>query len=388
MKNIAILGSTGSIGTQTLQVVRDNNDIKVHAIAAGHNIKALAEQVREFRPKLVCVAEEKSINELRLLTPDIDYEVCYGMEGLIRVATYDKAEIVVTAIVGMIGIIPTIEAIKTGHDIALANKETLVTAGHIIMPLAKEYNVRILPVDSEHSAIFQSLNGEDRRTIDKILLTASGGPFRGYTREQMRDVKLEDALKHPNWSMGHKITIDSATMVNKGLEVMEARWLFDVGMDDVQIIVQPQSIIHSMVEFIDGGIMAQLGSPDMRLPIQYALYYPHRRELNTKRVDFFELGNITFEKPDMDTFKGLKLAYTASDKGGNIPTAFNAANELAVAKFLDRKIKYLDIPDIIEYAMNEVRYIDNPSVDEILETEQTVYEMIENRLKNGGAEWL
>lgn len=388
MKNIAILGSTGSIGTQTLQVVRDNNDIKVHAIAAGHNIKALAEQVREFRPKLVCVAEEKSINELRLLTPDIDYEVCYGMEGLIRVATYDKAEIVVTAIVGMIGIIPTIEAIKTGHDIALANKETLVTAGHIIMPLAKEYNVRILPVDSEHSAIFQSLNGEDRRTIDKILLTASGGPFRGYTREQMQDVKLEDALKHPNWSMGHKITIDSATMVNKGLEVMEARWLFDVGMDDVQIIVQPQSIIHSMVEFIDGGIMAQLGSPDMRLPIQYALYYPHRRELNTKRVDFFELGNITFEKPDMDTFKGLKLAYTASDKGGNIPTAFNAANELAVAKFLDRKIKYLDIPDIIEYAMNEVRYIDNPSVDEILETEQTVYEMIENRLKNGGAEWL
>lgn len=388
MKNIAILGSTGSIGTQTLQVVRDNNDIKVHAIAAGHNIKALAEQVREFRPKLVCVAEEKSINELRLLTPDIDYEVCYGMEGLIRVATYDKAEIVVTAIVGMIGIIPTIEAIKTGHDIALANKETLVTAGHIIMPLAKEYNVKILPVDSEHSAIFQSLNGEDRRTIDKILLTASGGPFRGYTREQMQDVKLEDALKHPNWSMGHKITIDSATMVNKGLEVMEARWLFDVGMDDVQIIVQPQSIIHSMVEFIDGGIMAQLGSPDMRLPIQYALYYPHRRELNTKRVDFFELGNITFEKPDMDTFKGLKLAYTASDKGGNIPTAFNAANELAVAKFLDRKIKYLDIPDIIEYAMNEVRYIDNPSVDEILETEQTVYEMIENRLKNGGAEWL
>ena len=293
MKNIAILGSTGSIGTQTLQVVRDNNDIKVHAIAAGHNIKALAEQVREFRPKLVCVAEEKSINELRLLTPDIDYEVCYGMEGLIRVATYDKAEIVVTAIVGMIGIIPTIEAIKTGHDIALANKETLVTAGHIIMPLAKEYNVKILPVDSEHSAIFQSLNGEDRRTIDKILLTASGGPFRGYTREQMQDVKLEDALKHPNWSMGHKITIDSATMVNKGLEVMEARWLFDVGMDDVQIIVQPQSIIHSMVQFVDGGIIAQLGCPDMRLPIQYALYYPERRYMPGDRLDSVSYTHLT-----------------------------------------------------------------------------------------------
>ena len=379
MKNIAILGSTGSIGTQTLQVVRDNNDIKVHAIAAGHNIKALAEQVREFRPKLVCVAEEKSINELRLLTPDIDYEVCYGMEGLIRVATYDKAEIVVTAIVGMIGIIPTIEAIKTGHDIALANKETLVTAGHIIMPLAREYNVRILPVDSEHSAIFQSLNGEDRRTIDKILLTASGGPFRGYTREQMQDVKLEDALKHPNWSMGHKITIDSATMVNKGLEVMEARWLFDVGMDDVQIIVQPQSIIHSMVQFVDGGIIAQLGCPDMRLPIQYALYYPERRELNTERLDFYELANITFEKPDMETFKGLKLAYEAAARGGNIPTALNAANEVAVARFLDRKIKYLDIPDIIEYAMNEVDYINNPTVEQILSTQKIVTDMIESR---------
>ena len=377
MKNIAILGSTGSIGTQTLQVVRDNNDIKVHAIAAGHNIKALAEQVREFRPKLVCVAEEKSINELRLLTPDIDYEVCYGMEGLIRVATYDKAEIVVTAIVGMIGIIPTIEAIKTGHDIALANKETLVTAGHIIMPLAKEYNVRILPVDSEHSAIFQSLNGEDRRTIDKILLTASGGPFRGYTREQMQDVKLEDALKHPNWSMGHKITIDSATMVNKGLEVMEARWLFDVGMDDVQIIVQPQSIIHSMVQFVDGGIIAQLGCPDMRLPIQYAIYYPERRELNTERLDFYELANITFEKPDMETFFGLKLAYDAQRIGGSMPTVYNAANEKAVGLFLDRKIAYLQIPELIREAMEQHKVIENPNVEEILETEASVYDFIE-----------
>lgn len=376
MKNIAILGSTGSIGTQTLQVVRDNNDIKVHAIAAGHNIKALAEQVREFRPKLVCVAEEKSINELRLLTPDIDYEVCYGMEGLIRVATYDKAEIVVTAIVGMIGIIPTIEAIKTGHDIALANKETLVTAGHIIMPLAKEYNVRILPVDSEHSAIFQSLNGEDRRTIDKILLTASGGPFRGYTREQMRDVKLEDALKHPNWSMGHKITIDSATMVNKGLEVMEARWLFDVGMDDVQIIVQPQSIIHSMVQFVDGGIIAQLGCPDMRLPIQYALYYPERRYMPGDRLDFYKLGKIDFEAPDRKNFAGLRLAYEAGVKGGNMPTIINAANEYAVAQFLKKNIGFLDITDMIEHAMNSIEYIDNPDVNEILTTEQEVYELL------------
>ena len=310
------------------------------------------------------------------------------MDGLIEIAELSSSDILVTAIVGMIGIRPTIAAINAGKDIALANKETLVPAGHIIMPLAAEKNVAILPVDSEHSAIFQSLQGNVHGDVEKILLTASGGPFRGKDTAFLENVQVEDALKHPNWSMGRKITIDSSTMVNKGLEVMEAQWLFNVPSSKVTVVVQPQSIIHSMVEFIDGGIMAQLGSPDMRLPIQYALYYPHRRELNTKRVDFFELGNITFEKPDMDTFKGLKLAYTASDKGGNIPTAFNAANELAVAKFLDRKIKYLDIPDIIEYAMNEVRYIDNPSVDEILETEQTVYEMIENRLKNGGAEWL
>lgn len=376
MKNITILGSTGSIGTQTLQVVRDNGDINVLAIAAGHNIEALAEQIREFRPKLVCVAEEADIKKLRLLTNDIDYEVSYGMEGLIRVATYEGAEIVVTAIVGMIGIVPTIEAIKTGHNIALANKETLVTAGHIIMPLAKEYNVKILPVDSEHSAIFQALNGEKDNKIDKILLTASGGPFRGFTREQMKNVSLEDALKHPNWSMGRKITIDSATMVNKGLEVMEAKWLFGVEMDDVQVIVQPQSIIHSMVQFEDGGVIAQLGTPDMRLPIQYALYYPERRILSGDRLDFYKLAQITFEKPDRDNFAGLRLAYEAGVKGGNMPTVFNAANEYAVAEFLNRKIGFLKITDMIEYAMNTIRYIDNPDVDEILSTEQATYDLL------------
>lgn len=388
MKNVSILGSTGSIGTQTLDVIRRNADINVVALAAGTRVADLAEQVREFKPQLVCIGKEELVPELKILIGDMDVKIVSGDEGLIEAATIESAEIVVTAVVGMMGITPTVEAIKAHKDIALANKETLVCAGHIIMSLAKECNVNIYPVDSEHSAIFQCLNGENRGEIEKILLTASGGPFRGKKRADLVNVTVEDALNHPNWAMGRKITIDSSTMVNKGLEVMEAQWLFNVPSSKVTVVVQPQSIIHSMVEFIDGGIMAQLGSPDMRLPIQYALYYPHRRELNTKRVDFFELGNITFEKPDMDTFKGLKLAYTASDKGGNIPTAFNAANELAVAKFLDRKIKYLDIPDIIEYAMNEVRYIDNPSVDEILETEQTVYEMIENRLKNGGAEWL
>lgn len=376
MKKITVLGSTGSIGTQTLQVVRDNKDIEVLALAAGSNIEALAKQIREFRPKLVCVAKEESIKELKLLINDIPCEICHGMEGLIRVATVSEAQIVVTAIVGMIGIIPTIEAIKTGHDIALANKETLVTAGHIIMPLAKEYNVRILPVDSEHSAIFQALNGENPSKIEKILLTASGGPFRGFTREQMKNVKLEDALRHPNWSMGRKITIDSATMVNKGLEVMEAKWLFDVEMDDVQVIVQPQSIIHSMVQFIDGSVIAQLGCPDMKLPIQYALYHPDRVVMNSERLDFYKLGGITFEKPDIDNFVGLKLAYAAGKKGGNVPTVFNAANEYAVAKFLNREIGFLEITDMIEHAMNHIDFIDNPDVDDILFTERATYELL------------
>ncbi len=379
MRSISLLGSTGSIGTQTLDVIRRNNDINVAALAAGTRIKELAAQIREFKPSLACVATEEGAKELKMLVADMDIKIVYGGEGLIEAATIAEADIVLTAVVGMMGIVPTIEAIKAHKDIALANKETLVTAGHIIMSLAKEYNVSIYPVDSEHSAIFQSLNGENRSEVSKILLTASGGPFRGKTIDDLKNVTVEDALNHPNWAMGRKITIDSSTMVNKGLEVMEAQWLFDVPVEKVQVIVQPQSIIHSMVEFVDGGIMAQLGSPDMRLPIQYALYYPHRKFLNTQKVDFYELGKITFEKPDFETFKGLRLAYEAAEKGGNIPTAFNAANELAVARFLDRKIKYLDIPDMIEYAMNNVKFIDNPSVSEILATEKCVYEMIESR---------
>lgn len=379
MKKISVLGSTGSIGTQTLDVVRRNNDIEIVALAAGRRIKELEAQIREFGPKLVSVADEQLAKELAVSIADLDVKIVYGMEGLTEAAVYPEAQTVVTAVVGMMGIVPTIAAIKAGKDIALANKETLVTAGHIIMPLAKEYNINIYPVDSEHSAIFQSLNGEYHAEIDKILLTASGGPFHNYTKEQLKNVKVEDALKHPNWAMGRKITIDSSTMVNKGLEVMEAQWLFNVPADRVQVIIQPQSVIHSMVQFVDGGIMAQLGSPDMRLPIQYALYYPHRKPLDTKRLDFYELGQITFQKPDFDKFRGLALAYEAARKGGNIPTALNAANEMAVAMFLDRRISYLQIPEIIEYVMNETHYTDNPDVDRILETEQTAYELIRSR---------
>lgn len=379
MKKISILGSTGSIGTQTLEVVRGNDDMQVVALAAGTRVKELAAQVREFQPEIVCIGKEELVPELHTLLADLNVKIVSGPEGLIEAATVADADVVVTAVVGMMGIIPTIEAIKAHKDIALANKETLVTAGHIIMKLAKDNGVCIYPVDSEHSAIFQSLNGGHHAEINKILLTASGGPFRGRTRDQLKNVTVEDALNHPNWSMGHKITIDSSTMVNKGLEVMEAQWLFNVPATQVQVVIQPQSIIHSMVEFVDGGIMAQLGSPDMKLPIQYALTYPHRRPLAGKRVDFYELGQITFEKPDFDTFTGLKLAYEAAAQGGNIPTALNAANELAVSKFLNRKIKYLDIPDIIAYAMQETKRIDNPSVEEILSTERNVYEMIESR---------
>lgn len=376
MKKISVIGSTGSIGTQTLDVVRQNNDLKVVALAAGTRIKELEEQIREFMPELVCVGDEKLAKSLRESIADLSVKVVCGQEGLIDAASYPQADITVMAVVGMMGIVPTIEAIKAGKDIALANKETLVTAGHIIMPLARECGVNIYPVDSEHSAIFQSLNGESGNRPDKILLTASGGPFRNYTKEMLKSVTVEDALKHPNWAMGRKITIDSSTMVNKGLEVMEAQWLFDVPVDRVQVVIQPQSIIHSMVQFEDGAVMAQLGTPDMRLPIQYALYYPQRRPLNTQRIDFFELGSITFQKPDFEKFKGLKLAYDAAAKGGNIPTALNAANELAVAMFLDRKIKYTDIPEIIEYAMDETRFIESPSVSEILDTEAFVYELI------------
>lgn len=381
MKKIAILGSTGSIGTQTLDIVREQGDIKVTALAAGSNIGLLEKQIREFQPKLAAVWDEKHAQELRTRVRDLDVDVYSGMEGLIAVSTEEEAEILVTAIVGMLGLRPTVAAIKAGKNIALANKETLVTAGHLIMPLAKECGVSILPVDSEHSAIFQSLNGEEGNRIAKILLTASGGPFRGKKRQELMNMQVEDALKHPNWSMGRKITIDSATLVNKGLEVMEAKWLFDVEPEQIQVVVHPQSIIHSMVEYEDGAVMAQLGTPDMRLPIQYALYYPKRRPLSGKRLDFYELSNLTFEKPDTETFEGLSLAMEAMKQGGNMPTVFNAANERAVALFLDRKIGFLEITEIIAESMNQLKYREHPSLEEILDTEQAAYEFIESRWK-------
>lgn len=379
MKKIAILGSTGSIGTQTLEVVRANKDIEVTALAAGSNIDLLEKQIREFSPKIAAVWNEEKAKELKDRVRDLDIRVESGMDGLLAVATELGAEIVVTAVVGMIGIRPTIAAMNAGKDIALANKETLVTAGHIIMSLAKEKHVRILPVDSEHSAIFQSLNGETGNKIHKILLTASGGPFRGWTREQMKGVQVEDALKHPNWTMGRKITIDSSTMVNKGLEVMEARWLFGVEMDQVQVVVQPQSVIHSMVEYEDGAVIAQLGTPDMKLPIQYALYYPERRFLAGDRLDFAKLAQITFEAPDFENFHGLSLAYKAGRRGGTLPTVFNAANERAVQKFLDRELGYLTITDMIEAAMEHHTVKENPTVEEILAAEQETYDFIESR---------
>lgn len=379
MKKIAILGSTGSIGTQTLEVARTNGDLDVVGLAAGSNVKLLEAQIREFHPRKVAVWTEEKAKELRVMISDLDVEIVTGMEGLIEIAEMEESEILVTAIVGMIGIRPTIAAIKAGKDIALANKETLVTAGHIIMPLAKEYNVKILPVDSEHSAIFQCLNGENHGQLHKILLTASGGPFRGRKREELANIQVEDALKHPNWAMGRKITIDSSTLVNKGLEAMEAKWLFNVDMDHIQVVVQPQSIIHSAVEFVDGAVIAQLGTPDMKLPIQYALYYPERRFLPGDRLDFWKLKQITFEEPDPETFTGLKLAFEAAKRGGNIPTVYNAANEKAVAKFLNREIRYLEIPEIIGECMESIEKIDAPNVEEILATEANVYELIESR---------
>ena len=379
MKTISILGSTGSIGTQTLEVAEEQKDIKVAALAAGNNIELLEKQIRKFRPALAAVWNEEKAKELKENVRDLNVRVVSGMEGMLEAATVQEAQIVVTAVVGMIGIRPTIAAIEAGKDIALANKETLVTAGHLIMPLAKKRGVQILPVDSEHSAIFQSLNGERKRDISKILLTASGGPFRGRKREELKNIQVEDALKHPNWSMGRKITIDSATLVNKGLEMIEAKWLFDVDIDQIQVVVQPQSIIHSMVEFIDGGIIAQLGMPDMKLPIQYALFYPERRFLGGERVDFAKLGQITIEKPDMETFLGLSFAVDAAKKGGSMPTVFNAANERAVSKFLNRKVSFLEIYDIISECMNAHKVIPEPNLDQILETEQNVYEFIESR---------
>ena len=379
MKKIAILGSTGSIGTQTLEVVRENGDIEVISLAAGSNTELLEQQVREFHPQVVCVYEEEKAREFRERLKDVAVQIVTGMDGLIETACVPEAEIVVTAVVGMIGIRPTIAAIEAGKDIALANKETLVTAGHLIIPLAREKGIRILPVDSEHSAIFQSLQGNAGNRIQKILLTASGGPFRGKREEDLLNVKVEDALKHPNWSMGRKITIDSSTMVNKGLEVIEAKWLFDVEIDDIQVVVQPQSVIHSMVEYEDGSVIAQLGTPDMKLPIQYALYYPQRRYLPGDRLDFWSLTHLDFEKPDMDTFYGLSLAYEAGRTGGSLPTVFNAANELAVAMFLNREITYLEIVEIIEDCMRAHHNIKSPSLEQILTAEQETYERIRSR---------
>ena len=379
MKSIAVLGSTGSIGTQTLEIVRANTDLQVCAIAAGSNIKLAEAQIREFQPKLCVIYQEEAAKELQIRVADTDTKILSGMDGMLMAATMPEAETVVTSMVGMIGIRPTIAAIQAGKNIALANKETLVTAGHIIMPLAKEHGVSILPVDSEHSAIFQSLNGENKKNISRILLTASGGPFRTKSANELQFMTVEDALKHPNWSMGKKITVDSASLVNKGLEVMEAKWLFDVSLDQIQVVVHPQSVIHSMVEYVDGAVIAQLGMPDMKLPIQYALFYPDRRPLDTKRLDFFELATMTFEKPREDVFKGFALAMEAARTGGSMPTVFNAANEKAVELFLNKKIGFMDIAEIIGEAMSNHTCIDLPDVSQILMAEKETYEFIESR---------
>lgn len=377
MKKIAILGSTGSIGTQTLEIVRNHADLQVVALAAGSNVDLMEAQIREFHPKKAAMWSEKAAADLAGRVADTDVHILSGMEGLLEISTMEDMEALVTAIVGMIGIRPTIAAIQQKKTIALANKETLVTAGHIIMPLAKQCGVSILPVDSEHSAIFQSMQGEKKECIEKIILTASGGPFRGKKKEELAGMTIEDALKHPNWSMGKKVTIDSASLVNKGLEVMEARWLFDIPLEKIQVVVHPQSIIHSAIEYVDGAIMAQLGMPDMKLPIQYALFYPDRRAMAGKRVDFFALGQLTFERPDTETFRGLQLAYEAAGTGGSLPTVFNAANEKAVALFIERKIGFLQIPELIERSMGHHKVMENPSVEEILQAEAETYEYIE-----------
>lgn len=380
-KNLVILGSTGSIGTQTLEIVESNEGLKVLALAAAKNVDLMEKQIRKFAPKVAVMYDEGAAADLKTRVSDTNVKVLTGMEGLLEAVALKEADIVVTALVGMIGVRPTIEAIKAGKTIALANKETLVTAGHIIMPLAKEKGVSILPVDSEHSAIFQSLNGENKARIDKILLTASGGPFRGKSYAELEHMTVEDALKHPNWSMGKKVTIDSASLCNKGLEVMEAKWLFDVDADRIQVLIQPQSIVHSMVQFTDGAVIGQLGVPDMKLPIQYALFYPDRRPMYDNRIDFFKLKEITFFEPDTETFKGLKFAYNAIERGGNIPTVFNAANELAVSLFLSRKISFTQIYDMIEKAMSEVKFIADPDLSKILETEEETRLVLQNFVK-------
>lgn len=374
MKRIVILGSTGSIGTQTLDVVRSYRDIEVVGLSAHENIALLEKQIREFHPRIVSVGNESLARELKVRTADLSLRIGWGMDGLLELAQMEESELLVTAVVGMIGIRPTIAAIRAGKNIALANKETLVTAGHLIMPLAEGCGVKILPVDSEHSAIYQALHGENQREISRLLITASGGPFRGKDRAFLEHVTVQDALKHPNWAMGRKITIDSATLVNKGLEVLEARWLFGVSMDQIEVVVQPKSIIHSMVEFLDGAVIAQMGPPDMRLPIQYALFFPERRYLAGERLDFKKLRELTFEVPDTETFQGIPLAMKAARIGGSMLTVFNAANERAVDAFLQEKIRFLDIYALIEELMDLHKTIDSPNLEEILEVEQETYE--------------
>ena len=372
MKKISVLGSTGSIGTQTLEVVRQNQDkLVITAMSAGRNVDLFEKQVREFKPAIACMGDEEAAADLKQRIADLSgIRVLAGMDGMLEMASDPGREIMVTAIVGMIGIRPTIAAIESGKDIALANKETLVCAGHIIMPLAKKMGIRILPVDSEHSAIFQSLQGSPAERISRIILTCSGGPFRGMKADELADKNCDDALKHPNWNMGKKITIDSATLVNKGLEVMEASWLFGVDTDRICVTIHPQSVLHSAVEYADGAVIGQMGTPDMKLPINYALFYPDRMPMNARKLDLFSVSALTFEKPDTDTFRGLALAIDAAKTGGTMPTVFNAANEEAVARFLDHKIGFLDIYDDIEKAMRDHKVIPDPTVDEILEAEK------------------
>lgn len=383
MKRVTILGATGSIGTQTLDVISQNSDdFEVVALTASESVEKMAELIQRFCPSYAVMKNEEKAEELRKLLPNHSCEILYGMDGFVAVSTLPNVDVVVAAMVGMIGLRPVMEAIRAGKDIALANKETLVTAGHIIMPLAKEYGVSILPVDSEHSAIFQCLNGEKKSQIETLFLTASGGPFRHSTKEELEKVTVEQALMHPNWSMGAKITIDSATMINKGLEMIEAKWLFDVDIDKIHVLVQPKSVIHSMVGFVDGAVMAQLGTPDMRLPIQYALYYPERNYLGGERLNFEALANIQFEKPNTDVLRGIPIAVEASRIGGSMLTAMNAANEYAVARFLKKDIAFFQIYDMIEYAMSKHRVIKHPDLSQILETERETYERLNKDWRN------
>lgn len=372
-ENISIIGSTGSIGTQTLEICR-NYGVNVLGLSANSNIALLEEQIREFKPRVVCVVDEEKAKELAVKVRDVDVRIIGGKDGLNEVATVKGSEMAVTAVVGISGLLPTIEAIKAKKDIALANKETLVTGGHIVTKLASEYGVKILPVDSEHSAIFQSMQGFLPKDIKRILLTASGGPFFGKKKCELENVTPSDALKHPNWNMGAKVTIDSSTLVNKGLEVIEAKWLFDVDIDKIKVLVHRQSVVHSMVEYNDNGVIAQLGTPDMKLPIQYALTYPERLLMSKNELDFVKYKDLTFDEPDVETFRALGLAYKAGKEGGNMPCVFNSADEVAVDLFLNGKIKYLDIADIIESAMNNICKIENPTLEDILETDKAVRE--------------